>query len=364
VKPGYKKITFQRLAKAVGLSVLIAALLVLAGCNRANQSQQSAPSNSLSLPGKKEVTLVIGAYSVAKDALADILPAFKADWKAKTGQTVSFQESYDASGTQARAIVGGFEADVVLLAMEGDIDKIAQAGLLRKDWKQAPYSGMVTRSIVVLGTRTGNPLGIKGFEDLKRPGIKVLYPNPKTSGGAQWDINAIYGAGLKQSEAESGHKDAAAAKQFLADVQRNIESMDKSGRASMAAFEYGVGDVIVTYENELLARIAQGVHYDIVVPQSTILIENPAAVVDRNADRHGVRQVAEAFVEFLRAQKAQELFAKHGFRPVLPELADKLKDQYPQPPQLFDIGYLGGWDVVRDSLYSKRGVWYQVLAGT
>jgi sulfate/thiosulfate-binding protein len=296
--------------------------------------------------------------------LADILPAFKAEWKAKTGQTVNFQESYEASGTQARAIVGGFEADVALLAMEGDLDKIAKSGLLRQDWRQGPDRGMVTRSIVVLGTRPGNPLGIKDFDDLTRSDVKVLYPNPKTSGGAQWDINAIYGAGLKRSEAAGGHKDAAAAKKFLADVHRNIESMDKSGRASMAAFEYGVGDVIVTYENELLARIAQGVPYEIVVPHSTILIENPAAVIDRNADRHGVRKAADAFVDFLHGSHAQELFAKHGFRPVLPELAAKLKDRYPEPPQLFDIGYLGGWSKVRDTLYSKRGIWYQVLAGS
>jgi sulfate/thiosulfate-binding protein len=364
VKLGNRKITRHWLAKTVGFPILIAALFMLAGCDSGSEAVQSSPSESTPSLSKDDITLVIGAYSVAKDALADILPAFKADWKAKTGQNVSFQESYEASGTQARAIVGGFEADVALLAMEGDIDKISKAGLLRKDWRQAPDAGMVTRSIVVLGTRPGNPLGIKGFADLTRPGIKVLYPNPKTSGGAQWDINAIYGAGLKRSEAETGHKDAAAAKQFLADVHRNIESMDKSGRASMAAFEYGVGDVIVTYENELLARIAQGVHYDIVVPDSTILIENPAAVIDRNADRHGVRHAAEAFVQFLRGQKAQQIFAKHGFRPILPELADKLKDQYAQPPQLFDIHYLGGWDEVRDSLYSKRGVWYQVLAGT
>ncbi|GAF06070.1 sulfate and thiosulfate binding protein CysP [Paenibacillus pini JCM 16418] len=147
-----------------------------------------------------DVTLVIGAYSVAKDALTDILPHFQKEWKEKTGQTIRFQQSYEASGTQARAIAGGFEADVTLLAMEGDIGKLVKAGLVSKDWKQKPNKGMITRSIVVLGTREGNPLGIQDFTDLTNPGVKVLYPNPKTSGGAQWDINAIYGAGLKMSE--------------------------------------------------------------------------------------------------------------------------------------------------------------------
>ncbi len=349
---------FGRKAGISGLLMLLLMALIMAGCGE-NKPQGGTAGTA----ADGDVTLVIGAYSVVKDALQDILPAFKAEWKARTGQSVSFQESYEASGTQARAIVGGFEADVTLLALEGDMEKLVKAGLVDSEWNKAAYEGMVTRSIVVLGTRVGNPLGIKDFEDLIKPGVKVLYPNPKTSGGAQWDINAIYGAGLKKSEHATGTKDEAAAKKFLADVHRNIESMDKSGRASMAAFEYGVGDVIVTYENELLARIAKGVQYDIVVPRSTILIENPAAVVGRNADRHGVREAADAFVQYLYSEAAQKLFAKHGFRPVQEELASQMQDDFPQPPDLFTIDYLGGWDEVRSTLYSKRGVWYQVLAG-
>ncbi|MGO4185617.1 extracellular solute-binding protein, partial [Paenibacillus sp. TAF43_2] len=193
-------------------------------------------------------------------------------------------------------------------------------------------------------------------------GVKVLYPNPKTSGGAQWDINAIYGAGLKQSEEQTGTKDAEYAKHFLKAVHANVESLDKSGRASMAAFEYGVGDVIVTYENELLARIKKGVNYDIVVPKDTILIENPAAIVDKNADKHGVRKVAEAFIAFLQTEQAQRLFVDHGFRSVDKKVAADTKDRYVVPEGLFDISYLGGWSEVRENLYSKKGVWYQVLA--
>lgn len=341
------------------LSVLTAISLAmgLTACGSASETEEGAAQSA------GDVTLVVGAYSVARDALGDILPAFKAYWQEKAGQSVSFQESYEASGTQARAIAGGFEADVTLLAMEGDIDKLVKAKLVEPNWKEHAAGGMVTRSIVVLGTREGNPLGIRDFDDLKRKDVKVLYPNPKTSGGAQWDINAIYGAGLKRSEAEKGVADPDDAKQFLADVHRNIESMDKSGRASMAAFEYGVGDVIVTYENELLARIAQGVKYDIVMPSSTILIENPAAVVSRNADRHGVREVADAFIEFLLGEEAQRLFAEHGFRPVNAAVAEQNSERFPEPDGLFDIAYLGGWDEVRETLYSKRGVWYQVLAG-
>ncbi len=340
--------------------VLVLSML-LSGCSNAGESTTQPASAAPATDG--EVTLVIGAYSVAKDAVGEILPEFQQYWKEKTGQNVRFQESYEASGTQARAIAGGFEADVTILSLEGDVDKLVKAGLVNKDWKEAPYQGMVTRSIVVLGTRKGNPLGIHQFQDLARPGVKVLYPNPKTSGGAQWDINAIYGAGLKQSEREEGQKDPAAAKAFLEAVHQNIESLDKSGRASMAAFEYGVGDVIVTYENELLARMAKGAQYDLVVPDDTILIENPAAVVDSYVDKHGTRKVAEAFLDYLRTPEAQEIFTKHGFRPVDEQVMKAHRSEYPDPSGLFDIQYLGGWSEVRSSLYSKRGIWYQVLAG-
>lgn len=306
---------------------------------------------------------MVGAYSVAKDAMGEILPLFAEEWQAKTGQKIVFQESYEASGTQARAIAGGFEADVTLLAMEGDVEKLVKAGLVEKSWKGRGEAGMVTRSVVALGTREGNPKGIHDFADLAKPGVKVLYPNPKTSGGAQWDINAIYGAGLKLSEEQEGAKDPVAAKAFLESIHANVESLDKSGRASMAAFEYGVGDVIVTYENELLARIAQGVKYEVIIPQNTILIENPAAVVDKYADEHGTREASEALVDYLTTPEAQEVFAKFGFRPVNEQVYAEHESQYPVPAGLFDINYLGGWNEVRTTLYSKRGIWYQVLAG-
>lgn len=335
----------------------------LAGCGGAGSADAPGPDAGGESQESGTATLVIGAYSVAKDALQQILPAFGQEWEAKTGQKLKFQQSYEASGTQARSIVGGFKADVAVLSLEGDMDKIVKAGLMSADWKKTDTGGMITRSVVVMGTREGNPLGIADFSDLTKPGVKVLFPNPKVSGGAQWDINAIYGAGLKQAERETGRKDPEAAKAFLSAVYDNVESMDKSGRASMAAFEYGVGDVIVTYENELLARVAQGVHYDIVTPGDTILIENPAGVVDANADEHGVREAAEALVAYLRGEAAQEVFAEKGFRPVNAEVAERHKDKYKTPEGLFDIGYLGGWSHVRADLYAKRGVWYQVLAG-
>ncbi|WP_203457007.1 sulfate ABC transporter substrate-binding protein [Paenibacillus tepidiphilus] len=340
--------------------LLVLLTVVAAGC----AGQDSGADTQGQEPVQDgDLTLVIGAYSVVKDAMGEILPLFAAEWKAKTGQTLAFQESYEASGTQARAIAGGFEADVTLLALEGDVGKLVKAGLVQENWKDRGAAGMITRSVVALGTREGNPKGIKDFADLAKPGVKVLYPNPKTSGGAQWDINAIYGAGLKMSEEQTGQKDPAAAKAFLESIHANVESLDKSGRASMAAFEYGVGDVIVTYENELLARIAQGVNYEVIIPDNTILIENPAAVVDQYVDERGTRAAAEALVDFLTTPQAQEVFAAHGFRPVDEQVYAANESRYPVPAGLFDIAYLGGWSEVRETLYSKRGVWYQVLAG-
>jgi sulfate/thiosulfate-binding protein len=348
----------RRASRRIAVLLLAVLLLITAGCGK----EKPDPSTD-STAQDGDVTLVIGAYSVVKDAFSELLPQFQAYWKEQTGQKVVFQESYEASGTQARAIAGGFEADVAILAMDGDLDKITDAGFITSDWKAQPNHGLVTKSLVVLGTRVGNPKGIKDWDDLTRSDVKVLYPNPKTSGGAQWDINAIYGAGLKKSEAETGTKDPEFAKKYLASIHENVESLDKSGRASMAAFEYGVGVVIVTYENELLGRIMNGVKYDIVIPKNTILIENPAAVVDKNADKHGTRKVAEAFISYLQSEEAQRIFVKYGFRSINEKVAAESKDKYVEPEGLFDIGYLGGWKEVRQTLYSKKGVWYQVLAG-
>ncbi|AJY77452.1 sulfate ABC transporter substrate-binding protein [Paenibacillus beijingensis] len=345
-----------------GALILLALSVLVSGC--AGSGGQTADGESkTAAPAKGDVTLVIGAYSTLRDVMQTILPEFQTYWKQKTGQTVTFQESYEASGTQARAIVGGFEADVALLSLDGDLQKIKDAGLITHDWSKEPDGGMITRSIAVIGVRKGNPLHIAGWEDLMGSRVKVLYPNPQTSGGAQWDINAMYGAGLKKSEAETGKKDPAYGKAYLERIHANIESLDKSGRASMAAFEYGVGDAIVTYENELIARIQKGVPYDIVIPRDTMLIENPGTVVDRNADKHGTREVAEAFMDFLRGKEAQTALAENGFRPVNAEVEAAYKDRFTVPQGLFDIEYLGGWDEVKKTLYSKRGIWYQVLAG-
>ena len=312
----------------------------------------------------KELTLA--AYSVPKEAYErTIIPAFQRYWKLRTGQEVRIRSSYGASGAQARAIIGGFEADVAVLSLEGDLDQIAKAGLISHAWRKGPHKGMVSASVVAFGVRKGNPKGIKVWEDLARPGVEVLYPNPKTSGGAMWDVVAIYGAGLKLAGQQAGVGNTLQSEPaevfaagLLKRIQKNVKVMDKSGRESVTTFERGVGDVIVTYENELLPRIKINRPYEIIVPDETVWIENPVAIIDRYVDRHHIRDVAEAFVSFLHGDEAQAAFADLGFRPI-GQTTSKTSagGTLPLPNQLFTIADLGGWDTISAKLFGPRGAW-------
>lgn len=221
-----------------------------------------------------------------------------------------------------------------------------KANLVTHDWKPGAQKGIVTTSVVALGVRKGNPKNITSWEDLTKPGVEVLYPSPKTSGGAMRDVIAIYGAGLKLGK-QHGLSDSAA-EQYANDlrtrVQRNVKVMDKSGRESVTTFEQGVGDVIVTYENELAPRIKEGRPYELIIPAETVLLENPIAVVDRNAERHHVRDIAEAFVAFLYNEDTQRTFAEFAFRQTNQAVAQAFATTFVHPPTLFTISELGGWD--------------------
>ena len=194
---------------------------------------------------------------------------------------------YLGSGAQSRAIVEGFEADVAALSLEADINRIEKAGLITQDWKDGPTKGMVSDSVVVFAVRPGNPKGIKDWADLAKPGVQILTPNPKTSGGAMWNILALYGAAKRGFVEGVPANDDAAATAFLTSVLKNVTVMDKGARESITNFEKGVGDVAITYENEVLVGQQGGQDYEMVIPRSTILIENPVAVVDSYADKHG-----------------------------------------------------------------------------
>ena len=201
------------------------------------------------------------------------------------------------------------------------MEVLVKAGKVKSDWNSGPAHGILTNSLVVIGHRPGNPKQIKDWPDLGRPGVGVLYPDPKTSGGARWNINAIYGAAvLKSREAGNGQVDRAAVRDLMARIQANVINMDQSGRQSMANFaERQTGDAVVTYENELLLRGKEGEPIPYVIPPSTLLIESPAAIVDSSVDRHGNRALAEAFLDFLLSADGQRIFADYGFRPANPD---------------------------------------------
>lgn len=310
----------------------------------------------------QEDQLTLGAYTVPKDVYQkEIIPAFQEYWKEKTGRRVRFSESYTASGAQSRAIAAGLEADIAALSLEADINRLVKAGLITHNWKAGKYNGFVTRSLVVMVVRPQNPRLVKDWEDLTSEGIDVIYPSPKTSGGAMWFVNAILGAGLKMSEASTGGQDMAYARKLLKRIQRRVKVMDKSGRESVTTFEKGFGDVLLTYENEALLRQLQGKDFPFIIPRATILIENPIAVVDKYVDKHGNREVAEAFVNFVLGKEAQRRFARYGFRPVDEEAAKEFAGKYPKPPLLFDISYLGGWEKVNEAVYGSEGIWPQII---
>ncbi len=308
-------------------------------------------------PVRDADTLTLGCYSVVREAIHDaIIPAFARHWKQKTGRLVRFEESYNASGAQARAIAAGFDADVAILSLEGDIDLLVKAGVVDKNWAKTLDRGMITRSLVVIGVRPGNPLGIRDWPDLARSGVGVLYPDPKTSGGARWNINAIYGSAYL-----AAGKSRDTARDFLAKVQANVVNMDSSGRQSVATFGRGTGDALVTYENELLLQTKMtGVDAPYAIPPSTLLIEGPAAIVDASVKAHGNRPLAEAFLAFLKTPEAQAILAEYGFRPTTGETP---ANRLPLPAKLFTMKDLGGWGAIKKDVYDPGGVWDSLFTG-
>ncbi|MCL4264157.1 MAG: sulfate ABC transporter substrate-binding protein [Anaerolineae bacterium] len=337
------------------LSLLLLALLT--ACNSTGGATEGVDNSD-----GETITLILGAYTTPREAYAEIIPLFQEYWKKQTGQDVIFEESYLGSGAQSRAVVEGFETDVIALSLEADVNRIVDAGLITHDWKSVGDSGMVSDSVVVFGVRPGNPLGIEDWADLAQPGIEVLTPNPKTSGGAMWNILALYGAAKRGFIEGVPADDDEAATAFMRSVLNNVTVMDKGARESITNYEQGVGGVIITYENEMLVGQKAGQDYEMVIPRSSILIENPVAVVDTYVDKHGTREVAEAFVNFLFTKEAQEIFAEYGLRSVDEEVAAATAVQYPPLEDVFTIDYFGGWAKATPTFFGDDGIFTNVFA--
>ena len=289
--------------RTILLSLLILALFTTGCAGNATEAAE----------GSGEVKLILAGYTTPREAYRELIPIFQGQWKAKTGQNVVFEESYQGSGAQSRAVAEGFEADIVALSLEADVIRLEEAGLITHDWRNQPFGGMVSTSVVAFAVREGNPSGILDWADLAQPGLEILTPNPKTSGGAMWNILALYGA-ARRGKVAGYTADDEGAQKLLLDVLSNVTVMDKAARESITNFEKGIGDVAITYENEVLVGRQAGINYQLVLPTSTIRIDNPIAVVDTYVDKHGTREVAEAFVDFLFTKEAQEIFAKYGLR--------------------------------------------------
>lgn len=309
-----------------------------------------------------EITLTLGAYTTPREAYRELIPIFQERWKQQTGQTVKFEESYLGSGAQSRAIVEGFEADIAALSLEADINRIQEAGLITHDWKAEQDNGIISTSVVAFAVRTGNPKGIKDWADLAKSGVEVLTPNPQTSGGAQWNILALYGAARRGFVDGVAKGDDAAAAEFLKAVLKNVSVLDKGARESITNFEKGVGDVAITYENEVLVAQQAGEQMELVIPRSTILIENPIAVIDTYVDKHGTREVANEFVKFLYTKEAQEIFAKYGLRSLDKEVAQSTAAQYPAVEDLWSVQEFGGWSKATPDFFGDNGVYTKAIA--
>jgi sulfate transport system substrate-binding protein len=284
-------------------------------------------------------TLALVAYSTPKAAFSTIIPAFQ---QTSAGQGVSFTQSYGGSGDQAQAIVNGLPADVVDLSLEPDMRTLVKAGLVAPTWNKNKYKGIITRSVVAFVFRPGNPKHIRSWNDLIKPGVQVLTPNPVTSGGARWNVLAAYGAQLKLG------KTPKQAEQYLYKLFHHVVVQDKSARDALNTFLAGKGDVLLTYENEALLaqRSGQPVYFNI--PKATIRIDNPIAVT-RNSKN---KEAASAFVKFLYSTQGQKLFAASGYRPVL-KVATK-GYSFPVRPQQFSVDYLGGWTKVQKKFFDPN----------
>jgi len=319
----------------------------------------SSASGCRSKDGSGASTLVLAAYTTPREVMGNaIIPAFVSSWRESTGTTIAVQESYQASGAQARAVAEGFEADVVALSLTPDVNRLVDAGLVRETWDDGKDRGVITQSLVVIAVRPGNPRNIRDWADLARDDIEVLTPNVRTSGGAMWNVAAIYGAAMR-GHAGTAKDDPAAAEALLASILARVKVMDKGARESIVNFENGVGDAAITYENEVIVAQQQGRPVEYVIPSSTVRIDAPAAVVHRYAESHGTTAMAEAFVAHLSAPDSQKAFAEYGFRPVDPTVKAR---EFPPARDVFTVDDIGGWKKLQEEVFAARALYDRALA--
>ena len=306
-----------------------------------------------------DISLLNVSYDPTRELYQDFNAAFAKQWKAKTGDTVTVKQSHGGSGKQARTVIDGLEADVVTLGLAYDIDAIAERGLINAQWqKRLAHNSSPYTSTIVFLIRKGNPKGIKDWGDLVKPGVSVITPNPKTSGGARWNYLAAWGYAIKQPGGTE-----ASAREFVAKLYKNVPVLDSGARGATTTFvERGIGDVLLAWENEALLAIKElgPDKVEILAPSVSILAEPPVALVDKVADRHGTRKVAEAYLQYLYSDEGQEIAAKNYYRPTAPKTLAKYAAQYPRV-KLFTIDEVSGnWAKSQKAHFADGGLFDQI----
>jgi sulfate/thiosulfate-binding protein len=307
-----------------------------------------------------DVTLLNVSYDPTRELYQEFNAAFAKQWETKTGDKVTIKQSHGGSGKQARTVIDGLSADVVTLALAYDIDEIAaRAKLLPADWqKRLPHNSAPYTSTIVFLVRKGNPKRIKDWDDVAKPGISVITPNPKTSGGARWNYLAAWGYALKNYG-----NDEAKAREFVAKIYKNVPVLDSGARGSTTTFvERGIGDVLLAWENEAFLAVKElgPEKVDIVVPSLSILAEPPVTIVDKFADKHGMRKVAQAYLEYLYSEEGQDIAGRNYYRPTDPKVATKYSSQFPKI-NLFRIDDIfGGWQKAQKVHFADGGMFDQI----
>ena len=365
---------FLRSTKLRALVAVASLALIGAACSDSDGGGDGGTSASASgsSGGSGECTTAeqpvinFAAYSTPREVYGKIIPAFTSAWKEEhDGQVVIFNESYAGSTTQAQNIINGYPADIVALSLAPDVDVIADAGLITHDWTSAPDGGMVSSSVVVFDVRPGNPNGYADWNDLTASGTEILTPDPAQSGGARWNIVSAWGSALR-GYAGVAKDDQAGATQLLDGFLGNVITFDKSARDSIQNFEAGNGDVAITYENEVKTAQDAGLEDEAVYPPSSVLIENPVALVDTYADEHCVREIAEAFIDYLHTPEVKDLYHSVGFLRSTDLAEAKAGDPdngFPAIEDLWTVDEIGGWDALNEELFSDTGIATQAIAG-
>ena len=339
------------------MSVTMAACTATTETTTATKAGSPVAQTAAGAP-KKDVELTLVSFAVTKQAHAAIIPKFVEKWQKEQNQTVTFKQSYGASGSQTRAVIDGLEADIVHLALAGDTSKIEKAGLIDKGWEQEfPNESIVSKSVAALVTREGNPKNIKDWSDLEKDGVSLITADPKTSGVARWNFLALWNAAVKKGGSDPK------AQESLVKVFKNVPILTKDAReATDAFFKQGQGDALINYENEIILASQKGQKVNYVIPDVNISIDNPIAVVDKNVAKHGTKEVAEAFVKFLYTPEAQTEFAKVGFRPVDQTVAKEKQfvDLYPKVKELATVKDFGSWSEIDKKFFADGGAFDQI----